>query len=155
MLDAVDYYWTRAIISYDLEKQLELFQGTAFRLRGISFRGSFLPVAGLLLVGCGVLLAAALLLHHLAVPAEMRLMKSFLRLVKQRFGTGDIPTSVGLQTLAERTGDARCREFVLILGGAVFRDRSLNPAERARLRKLLSELRLEKIVRFGAEGSRD
>ncbi len=141
MLDAVDYYWTRAVISYDLGKQLELLQGTAFRVRGVSSLAGFLAAAGLLATGCGVLLAAVLLWRRSAIPAEARLMKSFLCLAKRRFGIDEIPGSVGLQTLAERTGDARCREFALILGGAVFRDRSLDSAERARLQRLLKELR--------------
>ncbi len=141
LFDAADYYWTRAVISYDFKTQLELVRGTAFKLRGISLgRGLFFKI-GWLLGGLAGLLTVYWLVRRLVVPVEQRLLQCFLRLLKQRFDWTEIPANLGLQTLADRTGDARCQEFAAIYGGALYRDRSLRPAERERLRWLLKELR--------------
>jgi hypothetical protein len=141
LIDAADYYWTRAVISYDLNTQVELVQGTLFKIRGISFGPRFFPMVGWSIAGIGGLFAAAWLLRLLAVPAELRLMKRFLRLLERRFKIEGIRDAAGLHTLAEQTGDARCREFAALLGGAVYRDRRLTPGERARLRRLLRSIR--------------
>jgi transglutaminase-like putative cysteine protease len=137
LLDTADYYWTRAVISYDLNTQVGLVRGTVFKLRGLSLGPGIIPVAGWLIAVAGGLFAAGWLLRLLAVPVEVRLMKRFVRLLERRFGIEGIRDTAGLHTLAERTGDPRCREFAAILGGAVFRDRPLRPAERSRLRSLL------------------
>ena len=141
LLDAADYYWTRAVVTYDLNKQLELARGATFKLKDISSgQGLFRPV-GWLVGGVGGLLAAFWLLRLLMVPVEKRLLKRFLRILKRRLDGEEVPDNVGLQTLADRTVDARFREFAAIYGGAVYRDRTLRSAERARLRCLLRELR--------------
>ena len=141
LIDAADYYWTRAVISYDLNTQVELVQGTLFKIRGISFGPRFFLVVGWSIAGIGGLFAAAWLLRLLAVPAELRLMKQFLHLLERRFKFEGIRDAAGLHTLAEQTGDARCREFAALLGGAVYRDRRLGSAEQSRLRRLLKEMR--------------
>jgi transglutaminase-like putative cysteine protease len=141
LIDAADYYWTRAIISYDLNTQVELVQGTLFKIRGISFGPRFFPVAGWVIAVLGGLFAGCWLLRLLAVPVEMRLAKRFMRLLERRFGIEGIRDASGLHALAEQTGDPRCREFVAILGGAVFRDRPLDSAERSRLRSLLKAVK--------------
>lgn len=141
LLDAADYYWTRAVITYDFRKQVELVKSTGFKLRDISLGRDFFRKIGWLLSGLAGLLSVLWLVRCLAVPVEERLLKHFLRLLKQRFNVEEIPANEGLQTLADRIGDERCREFAEIYGGAVYRDRSLRPAERERLRWLLKELR--------------
>lgn len=141
LLDAADYFWTRAVISYDLRKQLQLVRGTAFKLKGISLGRESLRTIGWLLVGAVGILSAVWGGRRLLVPAEQRLLQRFLRLMKQRLEWEEIPANLGLQKLADQTDDSRCREFAAIYGAAVYRDRSLLPAERARLRCLLKELR--------------
>jgi len=141
LFDAADYYWTRAVISYDLSKQLELARGATFKLRDISFGRGLFRIFGWLLSGVAGLLAAAWLVRRWIMPVEQRLLRRFLRLLKRRLDWEQIPANAGLQTLADRTGDARCREFAAIYSGAVYRDRVLGAAERGRLRYLLKELR--------------
>jgi transglutaminase-like putative cysteine protease len=141
LLDAADYYWTRAVISYDLNKQFELLHGSAFKLRNLAGEGGPHPLIGWLVLVVAGLAALFWVLRRVAIRPEERLLNRFLRLVNKRFGIVAVPHYIGLQTLAERTGDARCREFVSIFGRAVYRDRSLLPAERGRLRRLLKELR--------------
>lgn len=140
LLDAADYYWTRAVISYDLGKQLELVRSSAFKLRGLSTGRGLFRAIGWLLAVAAVLLAGGWLLRRLLVPVEQRLLGRFLKLIQRHLGIEGVPDHAGLQTLAKQTGDARCREFAAIYGGAIYRDRPLTAAERSRLRTLLREL---------------
>jgi hypothetical protein len=129
------------VISYDLSKQLELVKGAAFTLRGFSVSRRLFLIVGVTVVAGASLLAAGWLLRQLAVSAEKRLLQRFLRLIQARFGIKSPSDHLGLKTLADRTGDARCQEFAAIYNGAIYRDRVLRPAERARLRSLLKALR--------------
>lgn len=140
MLDVADFYWTRAVVSYDLDRQLSLVQNTAFRVRGISGGRRLLFFAGWLLVFAVGLLGGFRLLRAFGLSREQRLLRRFLKLVEDRFGMAPIPDSAGLQTVAEQTGDARCMEFAVIWCGAVYRDRPLQAFERKRLRRLLRAL---------------
>jgi len=141
VFDGADYYWTRAVISYDLSKQLALAKGATFKLRELSFGRGLLSRVAWLLGGVGGLLAAIWLLRRWIIPVEERLLRRFLRLLRRHLAGEQIPASAGLQTLADRTGDARLREFAAIYGAAVYRDRGLDSAERARLRDLLRQVR--------------
>jgi transglutaminase-like putative cysteine protease len=141
LFDAADYYWTRAVISYDFTQQLDLLRKAPSGRHGLSFRRDLVrPTVRVLAVLAGLTLVIWLL-RRLAVPVEQRLLQRFLRQVRRRLGSEHIADSAGLQTLAERTGDARCHEFAAIFGAAVYRDRCLRPAERAQLRRLLREMR--------------
>lgn len=141
MLDAADFYWNRAVISYDFDRQLQLVHHTANRVHGLSGgRRLFSSVVWLLVIVLG-LLGGFRLLGIFLIPREQRLEKRFLQLVKRRFGIESIPDHVGLKTVADMTGDDRCREFATILGGAVYRDRPLSLSEWRRLQGLLEQLR--------------
>jgi hypothetical protein len=141
LLDAADYYWTRVVISYDLAKQLELAEGAGFTLRGMSAVSSMFRLAGALLVSVACLLVVLWLQRRLTVSEEKRLVQNFLRLIEVRFGIKNVPANLGLKTLADQTGDARCKEFAAIYSAAIYRDRVLQPSERARLQCLLRSLR--------------
>jgi transglutaminase-like putative cysteine protease len=141
LLDAADYYWTRVVISYDLAKQLELAKGAGFTLRGVSAVSSMFRLAGALLVVVAGLLVVIWLQRRLTVSVEKRLVQNFLRLIEVRFGMKNVPSNLGLKTLADQTGDARCKEFAAIYSAAIYRDRVLQPSERARLQCLLRSLR--------------
>jgi len=142
LLDAAEYYWTQAVITYDLGRQLELVRGAGRRLGGLR-PGNLPSPRQLLLPGFLLVLAGGggWLLLRLRIPAEQRLARRFLRLAARRRDLERIPAAEGLEHLAERLGDPHSREFARIFGGAVFRDRRLSGAEKQRLRFLLKELR--------------
>ena len=142
LLDAAEYYWTQAVITYDLGRQLELVRGAGRRLGGLR-PGNLPSPRQLLLPGFLLVLAGGggWLLLRLRIPAEQRLARRFLRLAARRRDLEEIPAAEGLEHLAERLGDPRGLEFVRIFGGAVYRDRPLSRAEKQRLRFLLKELR--------------
>jgi transglutaminase-like putative cysteine protease len=141
LLDAADYFWTRAVISYDLNKQLGLLKGTAFKLRGLSVGGWIFPVVGWFLGAAACLATAFWVVRRLIEPVERRLERTFIRQLEKRFDIGPISNTIGLHTLAEETDDDRCREFAETLGRAIYCDRPLFPTERKRLRTLLKDLK--------------
>ncbi|ABA89293.1 transglutaminase/protease-like domain membrane lipoprotein [Syntrophotalea carbinolica DSM 2380] len=141
MLDAADFYWNRAVISYDFEQQLQLVQNTAFRVHGIPDGRRLFFIAGWLLAVVLGVIGGFRLLGVCSLSREQRLLRRFQQMLKRRFGMTPIPDSAGLQTVAEQTGDARCMEFAVIWCGAVYRDRPLQASERKRLRRLLRALR--------------
>lgn len=140
LLDAADYYWTRAVISYDFNRQMELVRGGGFKLKELSVRRSFYLTISWILGGFTAVTGLGWFGRRLFVPEEQRLLRRFLNLLQRRFNMTEIPANAGLQTLAEGTGNALCREFAEIYCGAVYRDRPLSRAERIKLRKLLQQL---------------
>jgi transglutaminase-like putative cysteine protease len=131
LADALDYYWTRAVLTYDLERQLSI-------VRGVDLPPGT-PISGRRLLWLAAPLTAIgafFLLRHWKRP-EDRLLRAFLRRIGKNYHLPPLSPGTGLHDLAGRLPDPRCREFVEIWEGAVFRDRPLTAAERRQLRRLL------------------
>jgi protein-glutamine gamma-glutamyltransferase len=141
-LDAVGFYWNKAVITYDLEKQIALVRkagGKARNLRALRFpAGLWKYLAALALA---LLSLAALYLWHLSRPKtrEGRVLKRFLRAAGRRYPQA-FAGQPGLFELAERVEDPGLREFVAIYGGAVYRDRSLSAEELVKLDTIIRML---------------
>jgi transglutaminase-like putative cysteine protease len=141
LADAVDYYWNRAVVSYDLGRQVQLLRQTGLQLRRIQAPPDLktvLPVALGLLAGSAALV---FLLRYRRFTPEERLLRKFLRKVRKNHRIGEIPPSVGLEELARQLNDPACREFVEIYSRAVYRDRKLTRGETGKLRKLIRKIR--------------
>lgn len=134
LLDALDYYWIRAVITYDMEQQLQLLR------RVDRPAADFLPGRRTIWLGAGVALFSILLVLRRRPKAEERLLRAFFRRVRKIHGLATPPAGTGLHEFAGYLPDPRCREFVEIYGGAVFRDRLLTAAERRQLRRVLREM---------------
>jgi protein-glutamine gamma-glutamyltransferase len=140
ILDAVDYFWNRLVITYDLQQQLELFREAGERAAPGRWRAPELRWSALWVT---VAIFAALLLlrlGHSTKNREDRLLNRYLHLVRRRHGLSEIPPSLGLQELAEMVDDPACRQFSALFGGAVYRDRSLSDEEYRRCREILKRV---------------
>ena len=138
-LDALGFYWNKAVVSYDLEKQLALVRTAGDKARNLRF-----PTFSLRWLGYAAgLLAplAALLVCYRRRPRrkEERLLRRFLLVVARRYPAAAAGRQ-GLFELAGRIDDPALCEFVAIYGQALYRDRSLQPEELARLKALLVAL---------------
>jgi transglutaminase-like putative cysteine protease len=138
-LDSCNYYWIKAIINYDLEKQFQLVNRVNFQVKQIS-----LPVhPGKVLIRAGgfllllIFLSAATRIRRLS--REERVLRKFLRMVKRRSSFAILP-STGLHELAALAGDPLIDEFVAVYGRAVYHDRKLSGEEYRYLRKILQAL---------------
>lgn len=140
LADSMDYYWNIAVITYDLDKQVNLFIRSNSALRNLSVP---FGVRGLLVLAtiAGLSVAACrLLMKRRRRSREERILGRFLRKIRRKYPGESISSSTGLHELAERTGDPGVRGFVDIYCGALYRDRKLTQDETERLKAVLREL---------------
>jgi hypothetical protein len=138
--DALGFYWNKAVITYDLQKQIALFTAAGSKARNIHLpNGFWKPLAGVA-GAAGLLAALVTLLMTRGRSSEERVLKRFLRALAVRYpdskGEGR-----GLFELSEELGDPQVREFAAIYGNAVYHDRGLLPAETVRLNEIIRILR--------------
>jgi protein-glutamine gamma-glutamyltransferase len=138
-MDAVGFYWNKAVLTYDLEKQLTLISSAGGKARNLRLPAGWwrpvLPVAA-----AALLLAAMVTLYRKGPKSrEERVLKRFLRAVRRRYPAGDAE-GTGLFELAEKVPDPRVREFVNIYAGAIYGDRRLRREELAQLREIIRSL---------------
>lgn len=138
-VDALGFYWNKAVITYDLEKQIALVRAAGGKTRNFRLpAGWWRPAAALSLA---LLTSAALAALYLRRPGskEERVLKRFLRAVARRYPEAILPQG-GLFELAEKVDDPHIREFIDVYGAALYRDRRLEPDQLARLKELIGKL---------------
>jgi hypothetical protein len=138
-LDSFNYYWDRAVISYDLERQFNLVNRAGFHFRRFPVKFK----RGGLLLGIAVLPIIAILLIALwkgaGVARERRVLKGFLRRIQRRYAL-EISPADGVQRLADLSGDPVAKRFADTYCRAVYSDRRLTDEEYRLLKKLLRDL---------------
>ena len=139
--DSLNYYWNLAVISYDLDKQIQIFRTANSAMRNIT-----LPVGTrwllTILLGLGVLVAGyRIFLQKLTSSPEKRLIRTFYAILAKRYPDVSVSPATGLMELAECTGDPYVREFAEIYYGTVYRDRRPTASQIARLRELVNALK--------------
>jgi protein-glutamine gamma-glutamyltransferase len=132
--DAVGFYWNKAVITYDLEKQIALVRTAGSKARNFSFPAGF--ARQLVTLALLLLPFAALFVLYRRRPRsrEERVLRHFLRVVHRRYPSASAEPC-GLYELAERIADPQLHEFVAIYGQAVYRDRHLQDDELIRLKE--------------------
>jgi len=137
-VDAIGFYWNKAVLTYDLDRQISLLRNAGSKARQLH-----LPTVtgkNLLTVVAWLMPLAGILAWLLWRPAsrEERLLRRFLAAVRQRYPGGE--ERAGLFELAEWTGDPLVREFAVIYGAALYGDRRLAPEELEQLRQIVGGL---------------
>jgi len=135
-LDALGFYWNKAVINYDLDRQLSMVRKAGSKARNFRFPDQLLrPLA---LSALALVPLAALLVFYLRRPrtVEERLLKRFLRSAR-RLHPSAFAEEPGLFELAEAVPDPRVKEFAGIYGAAVYRDQRLKPDELIRLKEII------------------
>ncbi len=141
VLDSFDHAWNRSVITYDLERQIEVARHAgkwlqAFRAERV-LNSVFRPLMALAaVVGIALVLTNR---RRLLLSAQERLLRGFYRRVARDCGIQAQPGSVGLFELAEQSGNHRVRTFADIYAAAVYRDRRLTREELLVLKRLLRE----------------
>ncbi len=141
LADAVDYFWNQAVITYDFNRQLDMARSLRDEWRNQRPEQVIGMLLLVLLVSSG-LISGWKKLSRGSRSREIRILNEYLKLMKKRYGEINIPENIGLYELAKEAGDARCREFADIYGGALYRDRKLTAEELRRLREILRELNI-------------
>jgi len=141
MLDSIDHVWNSAVISYDLERQIEVARTAGTRLQGIDVKTALGSALKYLLAAIAAASAYMILLRRkrLFLSREERLLRAFYRRVERDCSVMVERGRVGLFELADRTGNPRVRLFADTYAGAVYRDRRLSEDEYRRLRQMVSK----------------
>ncbi|MBJ6749340.1 transglutaminase family protein [Geomonas anaerohicana] len=136
--DTLGFYWDKAVVTYDLDKQLALVRNAGSKARDLRLPTWF---------GKAMLLALPVLAGTVALffwrkqrppTVEARLLRRMLRLLAKRY-PGEIKGDEGIFELSERLNDRHLTRFVALYGSAVYRDRPLTRAEAAALEDIVRE----------------
>jgi hypothetical protein len=140
-VDTVSYFWNRQVITYDLERQISLFNEAGQRLHGVkpSQVEGFLPkILGLVVIPLLILWGVRQLLRR--PSTEERLVSAFIARLQGGYGIEATPDA-GLRELTAGIDDPDVTRFVGIYSGAIYRDRRLAPEEVAELRGIIKNMK--------------
>ena len=139
LVDAVDYYWTQAVITLDFVRQIEALKSLRQQYQGVDKQSLKQQTTATALAGLVVLVAWLLWRQRWTRQLQHnRLVRQFLkRLDASGSGKGD---GVGLYALAERSGIDAALDFAHLYGEALYRDRKLTADDIAELKKLLKQI---------------
>jgi transglutaminase-like putative cysteine protease len=143
LVDALYHYWTRTVVNYDLQQQFQLVRETSNLLSRVPRPD--LTVPGVTLWPAVLLIVALALVVLWRKRRQETLVQSYLRRVAQCGRVKKLPAAIGLQHLADVTGHPLCREFADLYGAAIYGGKILSSAERRRLRRIVRELKGEKL----------
>jgi protein-glutamine gamma-glutamyltransferase len=138
-IDSFNYYWNRAVISYDLERQFSLIRSANFRIRQFPVKLR----AGKFLQWLAVPIVMALLIFTVAramgASREEKILRRFLRIMKRKYSIGIYPAT-GLHELAALSGEPSAKRFAAVYCAAVYSDRKLTTGEYRLLEELLRNM---------------
>ncbi|WP_224981498.1 transglutaminase family protein [Geomonas agri] len=137
-LDMVGFYWDKAVVTYDLDKQIALVRNAGTKARNLRLPPWFGNVLLLSLPVLGGVILLALWYRQRPPTVEARLLRRMLRLLAKRY-PGEIKGDEGLFELSARLHDRHLARFAALYGAAVYRDRPLTRGEAAQLEEILRE----------------
>jgi transglutaminase-like putative cysteine protease len=137
LADSLGYYWNRAVISYDLEKQVHILKETNHAVK--RFHLPSRPWYKLLFLLPVALCVFIFIFRkkYRYIAREEKIIRKLLKKVRKKYPGAYIAPSTGLRELSEITGGSAVRRFTDIYCRAVYRDRKLNDSEYSELRRLI------------------
>jgi len=152
-MDSLQHFWSRAVLNFYLEQQVETLQSMRRNVDGLRRQASWretLPwLGGVLVLACGVWWW-----RRPRRSIEGRLVEGLRRSVARCYGEAWGDASRGLEELADGTGDPAVRAFAELYQGVVFRDGRLSREQQRRLRRLVGRVGRFRGVRSGSTGRR-
>lgn len=135
-LDAVNYFWNRTVIGYDLEQQLDWLRKSGDRTRQWRLTFDLKDRLRQLLPPLLAMVVTIMTLRRALRPPEERLLRRFMRIL-QRYGVDTSDRSAGVAELAGRCPQPEARAFARLYNAVIFSDRRATRSERAEMRRLL------------------
>jgi protein-glutamine gamma-glutamyltransferase len=140
-LDALGYFWNRAVISYDLEQQIQLISSANLQLRQFRVMPHVSSRPLLLLVVVILLVVVVRMGKGKKKSPEERIISRFLKLMGKNYRLDNVGSETGLFDLAKEIDDPRVHRFVSLYGTAVYHDRGLTAEEIRTLLEILKSLK--------------
>ena len=138
LADALDYYWNRAVVSYDFERQVEVAHRISKRLQRHELAGSLRRALPYLLLLAFAALAGYLWKRRpgLFAAREVVILRRFYRRLALDCGLRAEPGASGVFELAAMSGSVQAEEFARIYGAAIYHSRRLTDSEYRHLTEL-------------------
>lgn len=141
MVDSLSYLWIQVVITYDLQKQVELVRTANSRFKGLRMPRDARLVTAVTITALAALGGVLVTRRHRPAGREKRLMKRFLTRLARCHGLPRSPDpSQGLSEIVAELDDPAATEFVAVFSGAVYHDRRLTPDEIRRLERLIKDI---------------
>ena len=142
-IDSFNHSWNRSVITYDLERQIEIAHKVGSQLQGfkpsIILRSAAPYLTGALLIA-GLLFVVRR--FSLFDSREQRILGSFMHMIESKYNIPFKNGEVGLFEMALSLNNSHITEFVSIYAGAIYRDRKLTNDEYFCLRQILQNMKL-------------
>lgn len=140
LIDSFTWYWNQAVITYDLQKQVELIRRANRQFSGITLHGGTRKFFPALLAVAALVIVVRLLMIRGKRTREEQILQCFLARVEKVYGIPHPRPSQGLKEIADMIEDPAATEFVSIFGEAIYRDRQLSRDEYQRLVQIINSI---------------
>jgi transglutaminase-like putative cysteine protease len=139
LMDAVDYYWTQAVITLDFDRQYSAARRLWSQIRTLDRQRLASQAVMTVTFGLAVLVIWFVWRRgRWRQKPHNRMLRRFLKRLEQ---LEQKPTpGVGLIELAKRSENSAAQEFARLYGGALYRDRDLTAGELKELKRLLQQM---------------
>lgn len=152
LIDSFTWYWNQAVITYDLQKQVDLLRRANRQISGFTFSPAPLMHFSMFSVAVALALAVWWLLTRGGKTPEEYVLQRFRTRVEKVYGIPRTRHSQGLKEIADMIDDPSATEFVSLFGGAIYRDRRLSKAEYQQLMQLINAIGKSSLQRSGKSG---
>lgn len=140
MMDALGYYWNQTVISYDLEKQVQVLKKTNDAVRGLRFSFESRKLIYFVFPPFLCLLFIILRKKFRYTSLEEKILRTFIKKLRQKYPDARYGPDTGLHDMVKSIDDPAARQFVEYYAGVVYRDRKLKRNEYDRLRELADRI---------------
>ncbi|HET6419087.1 MAG TPA: transglutaminaseTgpA domain-containing protein [Geobacteraceae bacterium] len=140
IIDSMGYYWNRAVISYDLDKQFRLLRITNDEVKKINLK---LSMKNLSIFSIPVLLFILYLTirkKYRYLSKEEKVLRNFLGKVRKKYPDVPVAPGTGLQEIVKIIDKDAVRQFADLYCGIVYRDRKMSGEEYQQLLKLAEKV---------------
>ncbi|MGC9519530.1 MAG: transglutaminaseTgpA domain-containing protein [Desulfuromonadaceae bacterium] len=145
-IDGLEFLWTQAIITYDLNKQLSLVrsgskQATSLLARASAPATSSLVytaaiIAGVILLGITICLG----MRRIRLTPHQRLLQRYHKALQRRYHLEHIPATTALVEHAQELNDPDCVAFARRYSAIIYGNRPLSTAEYKYLSTLIQQI---------------
>ena len=137
LLDSFTWYWNQAVITYDLQKQIDIVRRANRQFRGLSLSFDTRMLSPALALAAVLAVAIWWGVARGSRTPEERILRRFLARIEKVYGIPRNHRSRGLKELADLVNDPAAAKFAAIFGGIVYRDRRLSNEEFRQLMQVI------------------
>lgn len=136
--DAAQYYWSRLVLNYDLQQQIDLFRQISRQVRQVKLLRPQSLTAALWFMSLP-LICLVFYAYRRRQSRQQRLINAF-RKQAVRYCEQLVGPELGIFALARLSSEPLCHEFAEIYGRRYYRDQPLEPDDYRRLQLIIQQL---------------